>query len=141
MPDGWDGEAVTIRWTSSTPLLRKMLMASRLPTRRGPTASQKKAPKCRIGGRGGSLNAGANQARRKQAWSIIGDRLTIHQPHAVMVRRMGWCGLNVPAVTFIPSASIAFANCFASFSVGKDFVCFAKGARFAISSDGTAVLA
>jgi hypothetical protein len=41
MPHGWDGEAVTIRWTSSTPLLRKMLMASRLPTRRGPTASQK----------------------------------------------------------------------------------------------------
>jgi hypothetical protein len=41
MPDGWGGEAVTIRWTSSTPLLRKMLMASRLPTRRGPTASQK----------------------------------------------------------------------------------------------------
>jgi hypothetical protein len=32
MPHGWDGEAVTIRWTSSTPLLRKMLMASRLPT-------------------------------------------------------------------------------------------------------------
>jgi len=29
MPDGWGGEAVTIRWTSSTPLLRKMLMASR----------------------------------------------------------------------------------------------------------------
>jgi hypothetical protein len=41
MPDGWDGEAVTIRWTSSTPLLTKMLMASCLPTRRGPTASQK----------------------------------------------------------------------------------------------------
>ena len=29
MPHGWDGEAVTIRWTSSMPLLRKMLMASR----------------------------------------------------------------------------------------------------------------
>ena len=39
------------------------------------------------------------------------------------------------------SASIAFANCLASFSVGKDFACPAKGARFAISSNGTAVLA
>ena len=54
---------------------------------------------------------------------------------------MGWRGLNVPAVTFIPSASIALANCLASFPVGNDFVCLTKGARFAISSDGTAVLA
>jgi hypothetical protein len=29
----------------------------------------------------------------------------------------------VPAVTFIPSESFAFANCLASLSVGNDFVC------------------
>jgi hypothetical protein len=46
-----------------------------------------------------------------------------------MLRRMGWQGLNVPAVTFSPSESFAFANCLASSSVGDDFVCLAEGAR------------
>ena len=35
----------------------------------------------------------------------------------------------MPAVTFIPSESFAFANCLASFSVGNDFVCLTEGAR------------
>jgi hypothetical protein len=33
----------------------------------------------------------------------------------------------VPAVTFRPSDNIAFANCFASISVGNDFVSLARG--------------
>jgi hypothetical protein len=32
----------------------------------------------------------------------------------------------VPAVTFRPSDNIAFANCFASISVGNDFVSLAR---------------
>jgi hypothetical protein len=35
----------------------------------------------------------------------------------------------VPAVTFIPSESFAFANCLASLSVGNDFVCLTEGDR------------
>lgn len=35
----------------------------------------------------------------------------------------------MPAETFIPSASIALANCLASLSVGKVFVCLAMGVR------------
>jgi hypothetical protein len=37
---------------------------------------------------GGSLNAGANQAFRKPAWSITGDRLTIHQRLKFCQRRL-----------------------------------------------------
>ena len=40
----------------------------------------------------------------------------------MIVRRLGWWGFNVPAVTFNPSDNIAFANCLASPSVGNDFV-------------------
>jgi len=35
----------------------------------------------------------------------------------------------VPAVTFIPSESFAFANCLASLSVGNDFVRLTEGDR------------
>ena len=46
-----------------------------------------------------------------------------------MMRRTGWWGTSVPAVTFIPSASLAFANCLASLSVGNVFACLAKDVR------------
>lgn len=35
----------------------------------------------------------------------------------------------MPAVTFIPSESFAFANCLASLSVGNDFVSLTEGDR------------
>lgn len=48
---------------------------------------------------------------------------------AAMVRRLGLWGLSVPAVTLIPSASIACANFLASRSVGNAVVFLGYGAR------------
>jgi hypothetical protein len=68
MADGWDGEAVTIRWTSST-LLRKMLMASRWPT---PERSDSEPEKQGLAGNRFTLlySLGQNVAFRSAAASI-----------------------------------------------------------------------
>jgi hypothetical protein len=57
-------------------------------------------------------------------WSIF---------EAVMMRRLGWWGLSVPAVTLNPPNNIAVANCLASLSVENDFVFLGTGARDSLS--------
>ena len=62
-----------------------------------------------------------------QNYSLFSAHRSVSE--AATRRRFGKCGLSVPAVTFHPSASIAFANCLASSSFGNAFVCLDEGAR------------